>query len=216
MATDIGLFHNYTGKGTYKPSQPTRIIGYIQRGRKEKPKRSLSALVAPESVLAQDSLTYTYKGEWQRVFSNRMFLDVNVGNYHSLWPMVPQVPADTHIPTTQPSTGLITGAGWNAFNSVRNNPQTKAQMTYYLPDKNGSHDFKFGFEFRHDYYQLGINGKSGPYPLLDLNAAGVPTASGSSTSARRRDYGTGWTRRAQRRSEVSPTTCRIAGRRTTG
>src|SRR6185369_15860228 len=87
IATDIGLFHNYTGKGTYKPSAADTIIGYIQRGHKEKPKRGLSALVPPESVLAQDSITYTYKGEWQRVISSRTFFDATVGNYHSVWPM---------------------------------------------------------------------------------------------------------------------------------
>ena len=100
VATDIGLFHNYTGKGTWKPGKNDTVIGYIQRGRKEKPKRNLSTLIPPESVLAQDSLTYTYKGEWQKVFSSRTFLDVTVGNYHSLWPMVPQVPATSNIPTT--------------------------------------------------------------------------------------------------------------------
>ena len=65
IATDIGLFHNYTGKGTWKPSTADTVIGYIQRGHKEKPKRNLSTLTPPESVLAQDSITYTYKGEWQ-------------------------------------------------------------------------------------------------------------------------------------------------------
>ena len=192
IATDVGLFHNYTGKGTWKPSKDDTVIGYIQRGRKEKPYRNLSALVAPESVLAQDSLTYTYKGQWQRVINNRTFLDVNVGNYHSLWPMVPAVPAATNIPTTQPSTGLINGAGWNAFNSVRNNPQVKAQMTYFLPDKKGTHDFKFGFEFRHDYYALGINGQSGPY-RLSLNSAGVPTVIRFVDTGDPSQYGTGWT-----------------------
>ena len=107
MATDLGLFHNYTGKGTCKPSAANTIIGYFQRGRKEKPKRSLSTLIPPESVLAQDSITYTYKGEWQRVFSNRTFLDVTVGNYHSIWPMVPQVTPTTHI---RRSTNRSTGA----------------------------------------------------------------------------------------------------------
>ncbi len=192
VATDLGLFHNYTAKGTYKPSASDTIIGYIQRGRKEKPYRNLSALVNPISVLAQDSLTYTYKGQWQRIFNNRTFLDVNVGNYHSLWPMVPQVPAATNIPTTQPSTGQINGAGWNAFDSVRNNPQMKAQMTYFLPDKKGTHDFKFGFEFRYDYYQLGINGKSGPY-RLSLNSAGVPNVIRFVDTGDPSQYGTGWT-----------------------
>src|SRR3954454_1613262 len=68
VATDIGLFHNYTGKGLWKPSAAKTIIGYVQSGREEKPQRKLSTLNPPESVLAQDSLTYTYKGEWQRVF----------------------------------------------------------------------------------------------------------------------------------------------------
>src|SRR3954468_1821662 len=161
VATDIGLFHNYTGKGSWKPSAANTIIGYVQRGRKQKPKRNLSTLVPPESVLAQDSLTYTYKGEWQRVVSNRTFFDVNVGNYHSLWPMVPQVSPAADPPKVYRSTGAIAGAGWNAFTSVRNNPQIKAQLTYYMPEKAGSHDFKFGFEQRHDFYRLGHNGNSG-------------------------------------------------------
>jgi hypothetical protein len=192
IATDIGLFHNYTGKGTWKPSGSDTVIGYIQRGRKQKPKRSLSTLIPPESVLAQNSLTYTYKGEWQRVLSNRVFLDATVGNYHSLWPMVPQVDPATRVPTTNRATGVLSGAGWNAFTSVRNNPQAKAQLTYYLPDKRGSHDFKFGFEFRHDYYQLGTNGNSGPY-RLSFNAAGVADRIRFVDVGTNADYGTGWT-----------------------
>jgi hypothetical protein len=192
VATDIGLFHNYTGKGTWKPSAGDTVIGYIQRGRKEKPKRNLSTLVPAESVLAQDSLTYTYKGEWQKVISNRTFLDVNVGNYHSLWPMVPQVSPGTNPPTVYRSTGAIAGAGWNAFTSVRNNPQAKAQLTYYLPAKSGSHDFKFGFEFRHDYYRLGHNGNSGPirYSAPSLGAAfdRIRFADVGANS----DFGSGW------------------------
>ena len=38
-------------------------------------------------------------------------------------------------------------------------------MTYYLPGKAGSHDFKFGFEDIYDSYHFGINGQSGPYRL---------------------------------------------------
>jgi hypothetical protein len=135
VATDLGLFHNYTGKGTWKPGANDTFIGYIQRGRKQKPKRNLSTLIPAESVLAQNSLTYTYKGEWQKVFSNRTFFNLNVGNYHSIWPMVTQVPSDTHPPFANRSTGSVSGAGWNAFNSVRNNPQAKAQLTYYMPGK---------------------------------------------------------------------------------
>ncbi|MCU1384079.1 MAG: hypothetical protein JWL71_2776, partial [Acidobacteria bacterium] len=192
VATDIGLFHNYTGKGTYKPSAGDTVIGYVQRGRKEKPKRNLSTLVPAESVLAQDSLTYTYKGEWQRVFSSRTFFDVTVGNYHSLWPMVPQVSAATNPPFVYRSTGAIAGAGWNAFNSVRNNPQAKAQLTYYLPEKKGSHDFTFGFEFRHDYYQLGHNGNSGPIRYSAPTPGAAPDRIRFADVGANADFGTGW------------------------
>jgi hypothetical protein len=192
VATDLGLFHNYTGKGTYKPSAADTVIGYVQRGRKEKPKRSLSTLNPPESVLAQDSLTYTYKGEWQRVFSSRTFLDVTVGNYHSLWPMVPQVSPTTNPPIQIRSTGAVAGAGWNAFNSVRNNPQAKAQLTYYLPEKKGSHDFKFGFEFRHDYYQLGHNGNSGPIRYSIPSPGAAPDRIRFADVGANADFGTGW------------------------
>ena len=59
-----------------------------------------------------------------------------------------------------------TGAGWNAFTTFRSKPQVKAQMTYYLPGKAGSHDFKFGFEDIYDSYQLRHQRQSGPYRLL--------------------------------------------------
>ncbi len=191
IATDLGLFHNYTGKGTYKPSASDTIIGYVQRGRKEKPNRGLSALLAPESVRAQNSLTYTYKGEWQKVISNRTFLDVNVGNYHSIWPMVVKVDPVVRPPTIVRGTGLISGSGWNAFTSIRNNPQVKAQLTYFLPGKRGSHDFKFGFEERYDYYRLGINGTSGPI-RYSINSAGVTDRIRFADVGAASDYGAGW------------------------
>jgi hypothetical protein len=191
IATDLGLFHNYTGKGTYKPTGTDTFIGYVQRGRKEKPNRGLSALLAPESVRAQDSLTYTYKGEWQKVFSSRMFLDVNVGNYHSLWPMVVKVDPTVRPPTINRATGFISGAGWNAFTSTRNNPQVKAQLTYYLPEKKGSHDFKFGFEERYDYYRIAINGTSGPI-RYSINSAGITDRIRFADVGANSDLGKGW------------------------
>jgi len=165
LATDLGIFDNYTGKGTWKASQKNTIIGYFQQGRKQKPKRGLSTLVPPESVRAQDSWSRMYKGEWQFVASDRAFLNVNAGNFTLDWPMVVQVD-----PTVKPaiqfrSNNAAAGAGWNAFTTGRKKPQVKAQMTYYLPEAAGSHDFKFGFENLYDWYRLGINGTSGPYRI---------------------------------------------------
>ena len=169
VATDLGLFHNYTAKGTSKISKNNTLIGYFQAGHKEKPHRNLSTLVGPNSILAQDSWSKMYKAEWQSVLSDRAFLNVNVGRFTLDWPMVPAVDpraAVTNIPAVYRSApGLQSGSGWNAFSTFRSKPQVKAQVTYYLPSKAGSHDFKFGFEDIYDSYHFGINGQSGPYRL---------------------------------------------------
>jgi hypothetical protein len=162
IATDLGIFDNYTAKGTWKASGQDTVIGYFQQGRKQKPKRGLSALLPPESVRAQDSMSRMYKGEWQRVLTNRAFLDVNVGNFTLDWPMAVQVDPATNPPVVFRSTTAVAGAGWNAFSTLRKKPQVKAQFTYYLPEKAGSHDFKFGFESLYDSYRYGHNGTSGP------------------------------------------------------
>jgi hypothetical protein len=67
-------------------------------------------------------------------------------------------------------------------------------MTYYLPEKAGSHDFKFGFEDIRDSYRFGINGTSGPYRLsFGSFAAGVPTRIRFADVGAPSDYGSGWT-----------------------
>jgi hypothetical protein len=198
VATDLGLFNNYTGKGTAKVNNSNTIIAYAQAGRKQKPFRNLSTLVPPQSILAQDSWSAMYKAEWQSVLSNRAFLDVNVGRFTLAWPMVPAVNplsgSTADIPSIYRSVpGKQTGAGWNAFTTQRSKPQVKAQMTYYLPDKGGSHDFKFGFEDIFDSYHFGINGQSGPYRL----SFATPTSASPDRirfidTGAPGDYGTGW------------------------
>jgi carboxypeptidase family protein/TonB-dependent receptor-like protein len=198
VATDLGLFNNYTGKGTAKISKNNTLIGYFQGGHKQKPHRNLSTLVPPESILAQDSWSKMYKGEWQSVLSDRAFLDVNVGRFTLDWPMVPAVDpraSAANVPSIYRSvSGLQTGAGWNAFSTFRSKPQVKAQATYYLPGKAGSHDFKFGFEDIYDSYHFGINGQSGPYRL----SYATPTSPSPDRirfidTGLSSDYNSGWT-----------------------
>ncbi len=194
VATDLGIFDNITAKGTGKINHNNTLVGYFQGGRKQKPFRNLSTLVPAESILAQNSWSRMYKGELQSVLSNRAFLTVNVGRFTLDWPMVPAVDPASRVPSIYRSvSGLQSGAGWNAFTSGRSKPQVKAQLTYYLPEKAGSHDFKFGFEDIRDWYRLGINGQSGPYRL----SYATPT---SATADRIRfvdtgapgDFGNGW------------------------
>ena len=189
IATDLGIFDNYTVKSTWKASDKNTIIGMFQQGRKQKPKRGLSSLLPPESVRAQDSYSKMYKGEFQRVVSNRAFLSVNVGSFSLDWPMV--VVPGAGDPRVFRSTGAVAGRGWNAFTTRRKKPQVKAQLTYYLPEAKGSHDFKFGFEDIYDSYKFGINGTSGPI-RYSINAAGVADRIRFVDVGAEGDYEKGW------------------------
>ncbi len=68
---------------------------------------------------------------------------------------------------------MNSGAGWLAgdaggpFTFDRNKPQVSITSTYFLPDKAGSHDLKFGFEWLDDQSKFGNNGNSGPILYRD-------------------------------------------------
>jgi Carboxypeptidase regulatory-like domain/TonB dependent receptor-like, beta-barrel len=177
QTTDLGYFNNFTAKGTYRMTQKDTLIGYYQWGEKVKPYRGLSVTTPPDSILAQDSDSWMYKGQWQRVWSNRLFSDVNVGLFGFGWPMVPNVDWRTSPPRTDLGNGLNSGAGWLAGNAGgpftfdRNKPQITASTTYILPDRAGRHDLKFGFEWLDDQSALGNNGNSGPILYRDRDGA---------------------------------------------
>jgi outer membrane receptor protein involved in Fe transport len=193
--SDLGLFDNYTAKATYKPFENDTFIAYFQQGRKQKPRRGISSLLPAESVRAQDSYSRMYKGEWQKVLSDRMYANVNVGNFTLDWPMAVKVDPATNAPKLFRATTAVAGAGWNAFSTSRKKPQVKAQLTYYLPEKAGSHDFKFGFETILDSYRYGHNGTSGQirysYPCADTSCA--PDRIRFVDTGLSDDYDNGWT-----------------------
>src|SRR5712691_9696773 len=195
VATDLGIFDNYTGKVTAKGGRNDTFIGYFQQGRKQKPFRGLSTLVPPESILAQDSYSRMYKGEWQRVISSRAFFNVNVGNFTLDWPMVTAVDPKVRPPETFRATGARDGAGWIPFATHRKKPQVKAQLTYYVPGKGGSHDFKFGFEQLYDSYQYGHNGTSGAirYSYAGADPSAAPDRIRFIDVGDPGTYGTAWT-----------------------
>jgi carboxypeptidase family protein len=161
LGTDLGLFDNHTAKGTWRPSSRDTIVGYYQQGRKQKPQRGISALRSPEAVFGQDTISRMYKGEWQRVVSLRAFLDLTLARFTLDSPFTTDTDPVAHPPTAALDTGHVTGAPFGIGTTRRSKPQIKAQLTYYLPDRAGSHDFKFGFEDIYDSYRSGANGVTG-------------------------------------------------------
>lgn len=174
-ATYQGYYNNYTTKETYKPSVKDTIIGYYQLGKLRTPNRNLSALTSPDSTVTQDSSTHMYNGKWQRVWSNRLFSELNVGDFGYHFPEGPLVDYHTNPPRVDQATGALTGAAWAAagangpFVIERNKPQLFGTVTYFLPTNVGSHDIKTGFEWLDDAQLSENTGESGDVYYLDLN-----------------------------------------------
>ena len=197
QTTDLGIFNNFTAKGTYRMTQKDTLVGYYQWGEKVKPYRGLSVTTPPDSILAQDSDSWMYKGQWRRVWSNRLFTDVNVGLFGFGWPMAPNVDFRTSPPRTDLGNGFNSGAGWLAgdpggpFTFDRNKPQITVTSSYYLPEKAGSHDLKVGFEWMDDQSKFGNNGNSGPILYRDRNGGTAEIEFFDFNSFE--TFGTGWT-----------------------
>ena len=87
-------------------------------------------------------------------------------------------------------------AGWRAMRADRSSfdrakPQITWTSTYYLPEKAGSHDFKFGYEYANDQSGFASNGASGPILYRELN--GAINEIRVTDLGTLEDFGTGWT-----------------------
>ncbi|MDE3153839.1 MAG: TonB-dependent receptor [Acidobacteriota bacterium] len=176
VATNLGILWAFTTKETWKASSKDTIIGYYQYDNKALPTRGLSALRPKESTLAEFAPGWMYNGKWERVWTNRLFTELNVGEFGYDFPEVPSVDYKTHPPIHDLALGTDSGAGFTQggtsgpFDLHRAKPQAFGDATYYLPTKNGgSHNLKFGFEWINDMSEFGSIGTAGPILWLDRN-----------------------------------------------
>jgi hypothetical protein len=169
IATDLGVFDNEVTKETWKVSKEDTIIGYFQWGRKQKPFRGLSTTVSPEAAQPQDSVSWVFKVQHQRVWSNRLFTDLKANLFGYDFPLGTRADSKTQPSRIDTGTQFVSGVAWNAFDLGRQKPQVTAQATYYVPDKGGSHDLKFGYEYVLDIAKYTIDGRSGTTQYRDLN-----------------------------------------------
>ncbi len=181
LSTDIGDFDLFGGKLNVKLTEKDNFIGYTNYQLKEKPNRGLSATTPPESILAQASWSWVHKAEWQRVWSDRVFSNVQLKHFGFGWPMVPAVDPVSNPPRIDTATSFRSGAGWNGgfpgappFTFTRWKPQLTASANYYVPGAAGSHDLKFGFDWMVDSSQYGSNANSGAYRYADNSSLGNP------------------------------------------
>lgn len=167
VATDVGDFDMFTVKANWQITDRDQFITFHHWSLKQKPFRGLSATVPAESIRAQDSWSWLHKAEWQRVWSDRLYSNIQVNHFGFGWPMVPAVDPATNPPRVDLDTSHLTGAGWGVFTFNRWKPHTTGQFNYYLPVGSGSHDFKFGWDMQIDERQFGWNSNSGAIRYRD-------------------------------------------------
>ena len=167
VATDVGDFDMFTVKANWQITERDQFITFHHWSLKQKPFRSLSANVPAESILAQDSWSWLHKSEWQRVWNDRLYSNIQVNHFGFGWPMTPAVDPASSPPRLDTGTSFRTGAGWRPFTFNRWKPHTTGQFNYYLPTESGSHDFKFGWDWQIDEEQFGWNANSGAVRYLD-------------------------------------------------
>ena len=167
IATDVGDFDMFTVKANWQITERDQFITFHHWSLKQKPFRGLSASTPATSIRAQDSWSWLHKAEWQRVWSDRLYSNIQVNHFGFGWPMVPAVDPATQPPRVDLNNGFVTGAGWGTFTWFRWKPHTTGQFNYYLPTDAGSHDLKFGWDWQIDESQFGWNSNSGAIRYRD-------------------------------------------------
>ncbi len=169
-----GIYNNFTTKETWKASRKDTLIGYYQYGGLATPNRGLSALTQPSASVLQEAYTWMYNGKYQRVWNNRLFSELNIGNFGYHFPESALVDYHVDPPRIDLATGLQTGAAANIFGTgpfliLRSKPQIFGTLTYFLPTSHGSHDLKAGFEWLNDRQVFDRTGQAGDVLYLDFN-----------------------------------------------
>ena len=177
IATEIADFDMVTGKLNIRLTDKDQIIGSGHWSFEQRPNGGLSLTVPPDSVLAQESTTKLFKGEWQRQWSDRLSSTVMVGYFGSERQTVPVVDPALSAPRLDTATGMQSGAGWGPSTTTRWKPQSTGQINYHLPTaKLGSHDLKLGWDWHIDRNGPAWSEASGAIRYLDNSAYGRPTS----------------------------------------
>jgi hypothetical protein len=151
------LTNDYTAKLTYQLNSNNQLIGFINKRNKLQDKRDLGATTPLSASRFQASRNYPTKIEWTSVLGSRLFLDVLYGDWKNFFPLRPSDEAGTFDGTLVPGrldTGnnqRFDGGGHDAYqDQKRFKPQFYVSMSLYQDGWMGSHDFKFGYDWKRD------------------------------------------------------------------
>ena len=144
---------NYSGKATYQFNEGNRLVAFGQAGRNHQPTRldpfapaggALNASTAiNDSVLAtseQIAWGWVWKGEWNSVIKNALFLEARAGGFGSNRPERPRG-AD---PRFEDVVTLAVHGGNRDWEEDLRRYQFTTSLSYFKDGWLGSHQFKLG------------------------------------------------------------------------
>ena len=155
------LSNKYTFKGTFQVGRNNQIIGYLNKREKLQDKRDVSLTVPVSAAYYQSSRNYPWKVQGTRVMGSRAFLDVLYGNWYNFFPLRPTRDYDLYDgPWTPPRQDTATSqwsptGGQNGYqDQKRYKPQFYTTLSYFQDGWKGSHDLRFGFDWKRDRRSL--------------------------------------------------------------
>jgi hypothetical protein len=164
------LTNTYTLKGTFQVSQNNQIIGFLNKREKLQDKRGLDANTPLSAAHYQSSRNYPMKIEWTSVLGSRAFLDVIAGNWYNFFPLRPTRDYGLYDGPWNPgredtASGVTADGGPSTGyqDQKRYKPQFYVTMSYFQDGWKGSHDFKFGYDWKRDRR---INFEDQPFDLF--------------------------------------------------
>jgi Carboxypeptidase regulatory-like domain len=151
------LTNDYTFKGTFQLNPSNQIIAFYNKRNKLQDRRDFGPTTPLSAARYQASTNYPGKVEWTSVLNSTMFLDVMYGYWGNFFPLRPTAevgiyegpigPGRQDLATSQ----FFDGGGNSAYqDQKRYKPQFYTALSYFKDGWAGSHDFKFGFDWKND------------------------------------------------------------------
>jgi hypothetical protein len=169
------LSNQYTFKATLQLPRNNQLIGFLNKREKLQALRDFGPATPISAARFQSSRNYPMKIEWTSVLTNRAFLDIIVANWENYFPLRPQDEVGTvsDIEPGRINTSDNQRRGYHDTYQQRKRfkPQFYASMSYFKDGWKGSHDFKFGYDWKNDRRKEGRD-QPGNIHYRDITRAG--------------------------------------------
>ncbi|MBI4476942.1 MAG: TonB-dependent receptor [Acidobacteria bacterium] len=158
------LSNKYTFKGTFQLGKNNQIIGFLNKREKLQDKRGIGPSTPLSAARYQSSRNYPMKVEWTSVLGSRAFLDVMAAHWYNFFPLRPTIEAGLYSGPWGPgrldtaTNVFFDGGANNSYqDQKRFKPQFYASLSYFQDGWHGSHDFKFGYDWKRDRRKRGLD-----------------------------------------------------------